>query len=279
MRLPKHTGLATRLTAASVIAGGLIATGAGVASAATPTTVSHTGAARASVVTPPAHTTERTTEHATFAAKAHVTKTGTKTHTVVSGDTLSGIAAQAHTPGGWTAIASANHIANPNLIFPGQKLVLPTSGKTTAAPATQAAQPSAATHSAPSAHSAHATVAQPASYVAVTSNANNLDGWIAQAQAVLAAHGDHVPAAAAIKARAMTESSGNPLAQNHWDGNQALYGGTYGLMQFIQPTFNQWALPGHTDIMNPVDSIIASVRYANHQYGAFENIAYTKSGY
>ncbi|MEY9964198.1 SLT domain-containing protein [Streptacidiphilus sp. MAP12-16] len=115
--------------------------------------------------------------------------------------------------------------------------------------------------------------------VAQYSSANNLYGWIAQAQSVLAAHGDHVPPANAIAARAMTESSGNPFAENHWDGNQALYGGTYGLMQMIPPTFNTWALPGHTSIMNPVDNIVASVRYANHTYGAFENIAYGTNGY
>lgn len=121
-----------------------------------------------------------------------------------------------------------------------------------------------------------ASAATPTHQVA---HANNLSSWIAQAQAILAAHGDHVPSAAAIRARAMTESSGNPLAENHWDSNQARYGGTYGLMQLIHPTFNTWALRGHTNILNPVDSIIASVRYANHTYGAFEKIAYTKSGY
>jgi hypothetical protein len=108
---------------------------------------------------------------------------------------------------------------------------------------------------------------------------NNLDGWIAQARAILAAHGDNVPSAGAIKARALTESSGNPLAENHWDANQALYGGTYGLLQTIKPTFAQYALPGHTDILNPVDSIIAGVRYADARYGSFTTIAYTKAGY
>ena len=39
--------------------------------------------------------------------------------------------------------------------------------------------------------------------------------------------------------------------------------------------FAEWALPGHTDIMNPVDSIIAAVRYANDRYGSFDVIAYT----
>jgi hypothetical protein len=114
---------------------------------------------------------------------------------------------------------------------------------------------------------------------AAVSYPDDISGWVAQAQSVLAANGAQVPPAAAIEARAMTESSDNPLAQNHWDENQALYGGTYGLMQMIQPTFNQWALPGHTDIMNPVDSIIASVRYANYTYGSFSNIAYGTNGY
>ena len=108
---------------------------------------------------------------------------------------------------------------------------------------------------------------------------NNLNGWIAQARAILAANGDNVPSAGAIKARAMTESSGNPLAENHWDANQALYGGTYGLLQTIKPTFAEYALPGHTNILNPVDSIIAGVRYADDRYGSFTTIAYTKAGY
>jgi SLT domain-containing protein len=47
----------------------------------------------------------------------------------------------------------------------------------------------------------------------------------------------------------------------------------------IYPTFNTWALPGHTNVMNPVDSIITSVRYANHTYGAFENTACGVNGY
>ncbi|MHA6765160.1 transglycosylase SLT domain-containing protein [Streptacidiphilus sp. PAMC 29251] len=108
---------------------------------------------------------------------------------------------------------------------------------------------------------------------------NNLEGWISEARAVLAAHGDHVPNAHAIKARAMTESSGNPRAENHWDGNQALYGGTYGLIQTIKPTFAEWSLPGHKDILDPVDSIIAGVRYANDRYGSFDSVAYGKQGY
>ena len=126
---------------------------------------------------------------------------------------------------------------------------------------------------------ARAAAAAKARAAAKPTYANNLNGWIAQARAILAADGDKVPSAGAIYARAMTESSGNPKAENHWDSNQALYGGTYGLVQTIKPTFAHYSLPGHKDIMNPVDSIIAGVRYANDRYGDFTKIAYTKAGY
>lgn len=42
---------------------------------------------------------------------------------VVSGDTMSSIAARYNTT--WQALASHNHVANANLIFPGQKLCIP----------------------------------------------------------------------------------------------------------------------------------------------------------
>ncbi|MFC1403440.1 MULTISPECIES: transglycosylase SLT domain-containing protein [Streptacidiphilus] len=145
-----------------------------------------------------------------------------------------------------------------------------TQSKAAAKPASKAAAKPAAK---PAAKAATTTAAKTVSYP------DTLDGWIAEARAVLAANGDHVPSAESIKARAMTESSGNPDAENHWDSNESLYGGTYGLLQTIKPTFAQWALPGHTDIMDPVDSIISGVRYANDRYGSFETIAYTKAGY
>jgi LysM repeat protein len=48
-------------------------------------------------------------------------------YTVVAGDTLSAIAADHRTPGGWKAIASANAgvVPDPDLIYPGQTLRLP----------------------------------------------------------------------------------------------------------------------------------------------------------
>jgi hypothetical protein len=43
-----------------------------------------------------------------------------------------------------------------------------------------------------------------------------------------------------------------------------------GLMQCIDPTFQAHKLPGHGDIYNPVDNIIAGVRYTFDRYGGFE---------
>ncbi|WP_262412444.1 L,D-transpeptidase family protein [Actinacidiphila acidipaludis] len=61
-------------------------------------------------------------------AQAATTPPGTTAvtgYTVVTGDTLSAIAARDHVPHGWTALAAANHIAAPYVIRPGQHLTLP----------------------------------------------------------------------------------------------------------------------------------------------------------
>lgn len=47
-------------------------------------------------------------------------------YTVKPGDTLSGIGAQHGVS--WQSIASANHLSNPNLIYPGQQLTIPGGG-------------------------------------------------------------------------------------------------------------------------------------------------------
>jgi LysM repeat protein len=44
-------------------------------------------------------------------------------YTVLPGDTLGVIAARLHVPGGWPTLAARNHLANPNLIRPGQTLI------------------------------------------------------------------------------------------------------------------------------------------------------------
>ncbi|MFJ5234875.1 transglycosylase SLT domain-containing protein [Kitasatospora sp. NPDC088391] len=103
--------------------------------------------------------------------------------------------------------------------------------------------------------------------------ANNLDGWIAEARDALAAAGKPVPSAKAMRAAAIAESSGNPNAQNNWDSNAKMGTPSIGLTQMIQPTFRAYALPGHTDIRNPVDNLIASSRYCDARYGSMDNMA------
>src|SRR5947208_13584171 len=53
---------------------------------------------------------------------------GDRSYTVAFGDTLSAIAIRYNTT--WQRLASYNHLANPNLIFPGQLVCIPTSGST-----------------------------------------------------------------------------------------------------------------------------------------------------
>jgi hypothetical protein len=68
------------------------------------------------------------------------------------------------------------------------------------------------------------------------------------------------------------ESSGNPGAINLWDGNAKAGHPSKGLMQTIDSTFNAYKLPGHDDIYDPVDNIIAGVRYAISRYGSISKV-------
>ncbi|SEG99449.1 WXG100 family type VII secretion target [Nonomuraea solani] len=98
--------------------------------------------------------------------------------------------------------------------------------------------------------------------------------WIEQAIAILTKNG--VPAskmnASDIWMIIKHESGGNPNAINNWDSNAAKGTPSKGLMQTIDPTFNAHKLAGHGDIYNPVDNIIAGVRYAIERYGSVSNV-------
>ncbi|MEV4806363.1 transglycosylase SLT domain-containing protein [Nonomuraea sp. NPDC049421] len=99
-------------------------------------------------------------------------------------------------------------------------------------------------------------------------------GWINQAVEILKAHG--YPADKMhpndIYMIIKHESGGNPHAINNWDSNAAKGTPSKGLMQTIDPTFQRHKLPGHDDIYNPVDNIIAGVRYAIDRYGSVSNV-------
>jgi LysM repeat protein len=173
------------------------------------------------------------------------TSGGTSSYTVQSGDTMSGIASRFGISLG--SLEGANpQVSNPNLISVGERLNIP-GGKG-----------SSTNVGGPTGPAVGGTVGQ----------------WITQAQQILAANG--VPYsqmnAADINIIIQHESSGNPNAENLWDINAQEGHPSIGLMQTIGPTFNEYALPGHTDIWNPVDNIIAGVRYAISRYGSISNV-------
>ncbi|WP_433198834.1 transglycosylase SLT domain-containing protein [Nocardia sp. CA-107356] len=68
------------------------------------------------------------------------------------------------------------------------------------------------------------------------------------------------------------ESAGDPYAENRWDSNWVAGHPSKGLMQTIDSTFNAYKAPGHDDIWNPVDNIIAGVRYSINTYGSLGNV-------
>jgi soluble lytic murein transglycosylase-like protein len=98
--------------------------------------------------------------------------------------------------------------------------------------------------------------------------------WIGQALEILRGNGYDISRInpADIAAIIQHESGGNPNAINGWDSNAAAGHPSKGLMQTIDSTFYSHALPGHTDIWNPVDNIVAGVRYAIGRYGSIDNV-------
>ncbi|MGN2635751.1 transglycosylase SLT domain-containing protein [Nocardia takedensis] len=68
------------------------------------------------------------------------------------------------------------------------------------------------------------------------------------------------------------ESGGNPYAENRWDSNWLAGHPSKGIMQTIDGTFNAYKAPGHDDIWNPVDNIVAAVRYSFDRYGSLGNV-------
>lgn len=104
--------------------------------------------------------------------------------------------------------------------------------------------------------------------------AGQVGDWIRQATGILTAQG--VPAdkmnpddLATIIDR---ESGGDPDAVNNADSNAAKGTPSQGLMQTIGPTFDSYKLPGHDDIRDPIDNIIAGVRYAIARYGSVSEV-------
>jgi hypothetical protein len=108
--------------------------------------------------------------------------------------------------------------------------------------------------------------------VAAVTYTNNLDGWIKHARAIMAQHG--IPGSYnGIYRNIMRESSGNPNAINLWDSNAAAGIPSKGLLQTIQPTFNEYHVAGTSwNIYDPVANITAACNYAYHVYGSMDNV-------
>ncbi|GAA3883215.1 hypothetical protein GCM10022243_54840 [Saccharothrix violaceirubra] len=100
-----------------------------------------------------------------------------------------------------------------------------------------------------------------------------VEGWIKEAIKVLQANGTPIDESAVDEIYTIIEkeSNGNPDAINNWDSNAARGTPSKGLMQVIDPTFQSYKLAGHDDIYDPVDNIIAGVRYTYARYGGFHN--------
>jgi len=189
-------------------------------------------------------------------------------YVVRSGDTLSRIAEKTLGSGDrYPEIFTLNQgrvepggarFTDPDVIEPGWMLDLPTGAAATAAAATGTAS-----------HTVHAQSG--------ASKSGDLSDWIDEAMSVLKAHGYQV-SFNAIYQTAMHESDGNPDAVNHQDSNAAEGYPSTGLMQTIQPTFDEYALPGYGDIYNPVDNIIAAVRYAAAAYGSLDQVVAARCG-
>lgn len=111
-------------------------------------------------------------------------------------------------------------------------------------------------------------------FVPLTRPSGNVASWIDQALRTMAASGMDVSHmdTSAIATIIAHESGGNPNSINLWDSNAASGHPSKGLMQCIDSTFNAHCLPGHHDIWNPVDNIIAGVRYADARYGGLDNV-------
>lgn len=100
---------------------------------------------------------------------------------------------------------------------------------------------------------------------------DQVTGWIEQALQVMNMPADP-DTIQDLQIIIMHESGGDPNAVNLTDSNAQAGTPSKGLMQCIQPTFDQWHLEPYDNIFGPVDSIIAGTRYAISRYGSLDGV-------
>lgn len=214
------------------------------------------------------------------------------TYTVREGDTLSRIAERTLGEASrYREIFALNkdreqpdgeRLTDASLIQPGWTLVLPSGAKADRVDATQASYTTRPKQTSHTSHTSHPSSTKSAtkspsghthSFTVSTSSKStgSLKDWINEAITILKASGYDV-SYDAVYETAMHESAGNPDAVNETDSNAVEGHPSIGLMQTIQSTFDAYALPGHTDIYNPVDNIIAAARYAAAVYGGLDEM-------
>jgi hypothetical protein len=254
------------------------------------------------------NTKKSSTSSSSTSAKADSASSSTrsdKSYTVVSGDTLSGIAERALGDGDkYPELFSLNKnksepdgrtFTDPNLIVTGWTIELPADSKSaeessgssssssSSSSSNSSSSSSASTSSSSdssssaSSSSASTTADSASSSSSSSSYSNDLDGWIKEAISILSEHGYSV-SYNAIYETAMNESSGNPDAQNNSDSNAAAGNPSEGLLQTTQTTFDAYALSGYNDIWNPVDNIIAAAIYAQDTYGGLDVVVADRCG-
>jgi len=82
-----------------------------------------------------------------------------------------------------------------------------------------------------------------------------------------------------LVARAQQESGFHTGAVNLWDVNAQNGTPSIGILQTIGPTFQANAMAGYGDITNPLDNIIAALRYIERVYGGPGGLPGLNSGY
>ncbi|MFB8028833.1 transglycosylase SLT domain-containing protein [Streptomyces sp. NPDC056465] len=102
--------------------------------------------------------------------------------------------------------------------------------------------------------------------------ANNLDGWIREALAIM--DKKNIPGTyEGLHRNIIRESSGNPRAINNWDINAINGIPSKGLLQVIKPTFDFYHVKGTKhDQYDPVANITAAANYAADKYGSIDNV-------